>query len=76
MGTLANLGQSQSPLSINPDTLLRMPGKLPHMGFEKLVAKLRARNVRDPKALAATIGRKKYGKETFQKMAAAGRRNK
>lgn len=46
------------------------------MGFEKLVAKLRARGVRDPKALAASIGRKKYGKETFQKMAAAGRRKK
>jgi hypothetical protein len=53
-----------------------MPGKLPHMGFEKLVAKLRARGVRDPKALAASIGRKKYGKATFQKMAAEGRRNK
>lgn len=26
------------------------------------------------KAIAATIGRKKYGKATFQKMATAGRR--
>jgi hypothetical protein len=54
-----------------------MPEKnLPHMGFAKLVEKLKRKNVRDPKALAASIGRKKYGKETFQKMAAAGRRNK
>jgi len=29
--------------------------------------------VKDPDALAAAIGRKKYGKEKFQKMAAAGR---
>jgi hypothetical protein len=48
----------------------------PPTDYQKLVAKLRARKVRDPKALAASIGRKKYGKETFQKMAAAGRRNK
>lgn len=42
--------------------------------FKKLVKKLSARpDIRDPAALAATIGRKKYGKEKFQKMAAAGR---
>ncbi len=29
--------------------------------------------IRDPKALAAFIGRKKFGKEKFQKMAAKGR---
>lgn len=33
-----------------------------------------AAKVRDPKALAAAIGRKKYGKTRFQEMAAAGRR--
>lgn len=32
--------------------------------------------VRDPNAVAASIGRKKYGKTRFQKMAAAGRRRK
>jgi len=53
-----------------------MSGNLPPTNYQKLVAKLRARGVRDPKALAASIGRKKYGKETFQKMAAEGRRNK
>lgn len=30
--------------------------------------------VKDPAALAAAIGRKKLGKERFQKLAAAGRR--
>ena len=53
-----------------------MAHKVPHMGFAKLVAKLKSKNVDDPKALAAYIGRKKYGKETFQKMAAQGRREK
>jgi hypothetical protein len=53
-----------------------MPHKVPHMGFAKLVTKLKRQNVEDPKALAAHIGRKKYGKETFQKMAAQGRREK
>lgn len=30
----------------------------------------------DPKAVAASIGRKKYGAKTFSKMAAAGKRKK
>jgi hypothetical protein len=42
--------------------------------FRAMVAKLKKRGVKDPKALAAFVGRKKYGKERFQKMAAAGRR--
>jgi len=45
--------------------------------FERLVRKLAARKhpkVSDPAALAAWIGRKKYGKKRFQKMAAAGRK--
>ena len=47
----------------------------PYMGFKKLVAALKRKGVDDPKALAAWIGRRKYGKERFQQMAAAGRRN-
>lgn len=42
--------------------------------FDKLAAKLAARGVRDPKALAAFIGRKKLGKAAFQAKAAAGRK--
>lgn len=42
--------------------------------FEKLQAKLAKRkDVEDPAALAAWIGRKKYGKAKMAKMAAAGR---
>ena len=45
--------------------------------FQKLVRKLRRRKgVTDPEALAAAIGRKKYGKKRFQQMAAAGRKRK
>lgn len=36
----------------------------------------RSRKVRDPAALAAWIGRRKYGKARFQQMAAAGQRRK
>ena len=45
-----------------------------YMGFEKTV-KAVAKNpkVKDPEAVAAAIGRKKYGKEKFQKAAAAGK---
>jgi hypothetical protein len=35
-----------------------------------------ARGARDPKAVAAAIGRKKYGAKRMAKMAAAGRRRK
>lgn len=43
--------------------------------FAKLKAKIAARgNVRNPGAVAAAIGRKKYGTAKFQKMAAAGRK--
>jgi hypothetical protein len=42
--------------------------------FDKLVRKLRKKGVRNPKALAAWIGRRKLGKKAFQAKAAAGRR--
>lgn len=45
----------------------------PMSKYDKLVASLRAKGVRDPKALAASIGRKKLGKEEFQRRAKAGR---
>jgi len=43
------------------------------MGFEKLTKSLAGKGAENPKALAAWIGRKKYGKEKFQKMATKGR---
>lgn len=46
-----------------------------YMGFAKLKASLaRKPGVNNPAAVAAAIGRKKYGKEKFQKMAAAGKK--
>ena len=42
--------------------------------FKKLTKELAAKGVKDPKALAASIGRKKYGKEKFQEMAAKGKK--
>ena len=42
--------------------------------YEKLVSSLESKGVKDPKALAAYIGRKKLSKEKFQSLAAKGRR--
>lgn len=41
--------------------------------FKQLSAKLAHEGVSNPDALAASIGRKKYGKKKFQKLAARGR---
>ena len=44
--------------------------------FQALVTKLKKRGARSPKALAAWIGRKKYGKKKFQAAAAKGKKMK
>lgn len=45
--------------------------------FSSLVGKLKKRrDVRNPRALAAYLGRKKFGKKRFAKMAAAGRKRR
>jgi hypothetical protein len=44
--------------------------------FKQLTAKLRRRGVENPEALAAWIGRKKYGKRRFQELALKGRKRK
>lgn len=41
--------------------------------FRALAAKLAAKGATNPKALAAWIGRRKYGKARFQKLAAEGK---
>lgn len=55
-------------------------GRKPKLGsgkrFEKLVKALRAKGAYNPKALAAWIGRKKFGAEKMAKLAAAGKRRK
>ena len=51
--------------------------KKPKLGtgerFEKLKKKLATQGVDDPAALAASIGRKKFGKKKYQKLAAKGK---
>jgi hypothetical protein len=42
--------------------------------FRKLTKKLAGRGARNPKALAAYIGRKKLGKKRFQRLASKGRK--
>jgi hypothetical protein len=41
--------------------------------FKSLTKKLSAKGARDPGALAAFIGRKKFGKKRFNKLAARGK---
>ena len=42
--------------------------------YKKLIGELEKKGVREPRALAAWIGRKKLGKAKFQSLAAKGRR--
>lgn len=44
--------------------------------FAALKKKLAAKGASDPAGLAASIGRKKYGRAAFQRMSAAGRKKK
>lgn len=44
--------------------------------FRALKSKLARRGARNPGALAAYIGRKRYGKKRFAKLSAAGRRRR
>jgi hypothetical protein len=45
-----------------------------YQGFAKVKASVaKDPSIRNPGAVAAAIGRKKYGKKTFQKAAAAGK---
>lgn len=55
--------------------------KLPKLGSGKRFASLtralqKRKDVTNPEALAAWIGRKKYGKKRFQKLATAGKRRR
>lgn len=51
--------------------------KKPKLGsgkrFKQLTSQLKRKGVKNPNALAAYIGRKKYGKAKFQKLASKGR---
>lgn len=54
----------------NPKAPLGQGGR-----FAAVEAKARASGARNPAAVAAAVGRKKYGKKKFQALAAAGRRH-
>ena len=45
-----------------------------YIGFDKLESQLEGKGVNNPGAVAANIGRKKYGKKRFQKAAAKGKK--
>lgn len=47
-----------------------------YMGFDKLKGSLAKKGVRDPGAVAASIGRKKYGAKAFNHAAATGTKMK
>ena len=44
--------------------------------FKRLTKKLKKKGAKKPKALAAWIGRKKFGKKKFQKLSAKGRKKR
>ena len=44
--------------------------------FKSLTKKLKKKGAKNPKALAAYIGQKKYGKKNFQELASKGKRRK
>ena len=44
--------------------------------FKAVEASARASGARDPKAVAAAVGRKKYGAKKMAQLAAAGRKRK
>lgn len=50
-----------------------MAKKGKYLGFAKLKEKVAKGGAKDPGAVAAAIGRKKYGKKKFQKAAAKGK---
>lgn len=45
-----------------------------YVGFEAVKEKAKASGARNPEAVAASVGRKKYGTKAFQAAAAAGRK--
>ena len=54
--------------------------KKPNLGsgkrFKQLSSKLKKKGAKDPKALAAWIGRKKYGPKKFAKLSAKGKKRR
>ena len=58
------------------ESMETVEGKLheKYMGFKKVAAAAKAGGAKDPEAVAASIGREKYGKKKFQQAAATGKK--
>ncbi len=66
------LGGLDEDIEIAIDTILQSEE---YVGFKKLSKKIgKSGKAKDPDAVAAAIGRKKYGKAKFQKAAAVGKK--
>jgi hypothetical protein len=76
-GTVREVREGEVVLDLDAQSVVH--GKKPPLGsgerFRALVSSIKARGgVRDPAAVAASIGRRKYGTERFQELAARSRR--
>jgi len=73
-GTVTDRDGDQLKVKLNEVGVIH--GKKPGSGerFKKLEGDLEERGAKNPGALAAYIGRKKYGKGRFQKLASRGRK--
>jgi hypothetical protein len=69
-----------SRASIRQQVMKASKKRKPKLGtgkrFKALTSKLSKKGAKNPKALAAWIGRKKYGKKKMAKIAAKGRKRK
>ena len=71
------LTEEAPPAKVNSDSAVVPATRLDekYMGWKKTVSAIKkGGSAEDPEAVAAAIGRKKYGKEKFQKAAAAGKK--
>ena len=62
-------GQANKPVNKAEDLSKK------HYGFKAVEESARESGAKDPKAVAAAAGRKKFGKKKFQEMAAAGKKH-
>ena len=68
------LGLLEAEIAQELESIKLKPVNEKYMGFKKVAAAAKKGGARDPEAVAAAIGRKKYGKKAFQKAAAAGKK--
>lgn len=81
LNTFNKLNESAKPAEVQPKAKTLLESNMEqvlsekYMGFKKTVAAIKkGGSAENPEAVAAAIGRKKYGKKAFQKAAAAGKK--